>query len=107
VAEALRDCYALRRIIVIGDHKAPSPRADLEIVPWEKAQQEWPGIMPHRAIDSDVAAILYTSGSTGKPKGVVLSHRNIVAGARALLSICSLAIAIGFWQCCRSRSTMA
>ena len=35
-------------------------------------------------IDSDMAAILYTSGSTGKPKGVVLSHRNIVAGAKSV-----------------------
>jgi len=31
-----------------------------------------------------MAAILYTSGSTGKPKGVVLSHRNMVAGARSV-----------------------
>jgi acyl-CoA ligase (AMP-forming) (exosortase A-associated) len=31
-----------------------------------------------------MAAILYTSGSTGKPKGVVLSHRNMVAGAKSV-----------------------
>jgi acyl-CoA ligase (AMP-forming) (exosortase A-associated) len=35
-------------------------------------------------IDTDMAAILYTSGSTGKPKGVVLSHRNMVAGAKSV-----------------------
>ena len=34
------------------------------------------------AVDLDMAAILYTSGSTGKPKGVVLSHRNLIVGAR-------------------------
>ncbi len=28
------------------------------------------------------AAILYTSGSTGRPKGILLSHRNLLAGAR-------------------------
>jgi acyl-CoA ligase (AMP-forming) (exosortase A-associated) len=38
----------------------------------------------HRVIDVDMAAILYTSGSTGKPKGVVLSHRNLMAGAKSV-----------------------
>ena len=37
-------------------------------------------------IDVDVAAIFYTSGSTGKPKGVVLTHRNLVVGARSVSS---------------------
>ena len=40
----------------------------------------------HRVIDVDMVAILYTSGSTGKPKGVVLSHRNMVAGAKSVAS---------------------
>jgi len=39
---------------------------------------------PHRLIDTDIAAILYTSGSTGKPKGVVLSHKNMMTGARSV-----------------------
>ena len=28
------------------------------------------------------AAILYTSGSTGRPKGILISHENLIAGAR-------------------------
>lgn len=40
----------------------------------------------HRCIDSDVAALFYTSGSTGRAKGVVLTHRNLVAGARTVSS---------------------
>ena len=35
-----------------------------------------------RGMEKDLAAILYTSGSTGRPKGVMLSHANIIAGAR-------------------------
>jgi acyl-CoA synthetase (AMP-forming)/AMP-acid ligase II len=39
---------------------------------------------PVARLDTDLAAIIYTSGSTGKPKGVMLSHRNILAGARSV-----------------------
>lgn len=64
----LQGCEALREVVV-----ASSPfKGD--------------GILSHRVIDSDIAAILYTSGSTGRPKGVVLSHRNLVAGARSVAS---------------------
>ncbi|WP_340679015.1 acyl-CoA ligase (AMP-forming), exosortase A system-associated [Paraglaciecola sp.] len=38
----------------------------------------------HHSIDTDIAAIFYTSGSTGNAKGVVLSHRNLVQGAKSV-----------------------
>lgn len=34
----------------------------------------------------DVADILFTSGSTGRPKGVMLTHRNIAAATRNIIS---------------------
>lgn len=41
-------------------------------------------IINNEIIDSDIAAIFYTSGSTGNAKGVVLSHRNLVMGAKSI-----------------------
>ncbi|WP_232493983.1 AMP-binding protein [Novosphingobium kaempferiae] len=45
---------------------------------------EAPGAAPAARADEDLAAIIYTSGSTGRPKGVMLSHANIVSGARSV-----------------------
>lgn len=36
------------------------------------------------AESTGLAAILYTSGSTGQPKGIMLSHTNIVLGAKSV-----------------------
>jgi len=64
------------------DYAAASPR--LRVFDWAEVLSSQG--KPHRVIDADMTAILYTSGSTGKPKGVVLSHRNMVAGAKSVAS---------------------
>jgi acyl-CoA synthetase (AMP-forming)/AMP-acid ligase II len=38
----------------------------------------------------NLASIIFTSGSTGKPKGVMLSHGNIVANTRSIVSYLEL-----------------
>ena len=104
VAHVLRDCNA--RMLVVSDDRYALLRAALEECPdlrhativgripdqtaatpatlsWDALLASGKRVLPRR-IDVDMAAILYTSGSTGRPKGVVLSHRNMVAGAKSV-----------------------
>jgi acyl-CoA ligase (AMP-forming) (exosortase A-associated) len=89
LAPALAHCPDLRTVLATGLKEATALPAGIELAGWEQALDAaaaLPADVPPRRIDADVAAILYTSGSTGKPKGVVLSHRNLVAGARSVAS---------------------
>ncbi|NRF66533.1 acyl-CoA ligase (AMP-forming), exosortase A system-associated [Aquincola sp. S2] len=78
--EHLAHCPALQHVVATEAPAGASPRP---VTLWSEllAAPRQPG---HRIIDSDITSILYTSGSTGKPKGVVLSHRNMVIGAKSV-----------------------
>ncbi len=78
----LAACSDLRSVFIVDDVDGLDNRSNHYVLLDWKSEQEAHG--PHRVIDTDMAAILYTSGSTGKPKGVVLSHRNMVAGAKSV-----------------------
>jgi acyl-CoA ligase (AMP-forming) (exosortase A-associated) len=81
--EELLRCPELRHVVLTGD-AAPAAET-LTLTPWTDFTAA-PARALHRVIDVDMLAILYTSGSTGRPKGVVLSHRNMVAGAKSVAS---------------------
>ena len=83
--ETLAACHDLRRVIVIGKLPAEREHLPFALESWSETLAG-PRGEPHRVIDTDVVSILYTSGSTGRPKGVVLSHRNMVAGAKSVAS---------------------
>ena len=84
--DELKQCPTVSTVVVTG--AAPEALAQA----WPGRCVAWSVFMAggsapwHRRIDTDMLAILYTSGSTGRPKGVVLSHRNMVAGAKSVVS---------------------
>jgi acyl-CoA ligase (AMP-forming) (exosortase A-associated) len=84
LAPVLADCPDLYTIVLV-DNDPPTLTSDTQtILAWhDYLHRATAQIMP-AMIDTDMAAILYTSGSTGKPKGVVLSHRNLVTGAKSV-----------------------
>lgn len=90
--DALVECDDLRHVVLTDSAAEPAPAGGAASVGGPRNTILWrdllrgPARPGHRVIDVDMAAILYTSGSTGKPKGVVLSHRNMVAGAKSVAS---------------------
>lgn len=83
LSDVLQVCPDLRHVIVL-DTDQPLPEGVAQSVfSWNEFIAA-PQKAGHRVIDTDMLGILYTSGSTGKPKGVVLSHRNMVAGAKSV-----------------------
>jgi acyl-CoA ligase (AMP-forming) (exosortase A-associated) len=82
--DVLMTCGDLQHVVLTQPAVAP-PSGTVAVTDWASllAGAPAPG---HRVVDTDMAAILYTSGSTGRPKGVVLSHRNMVAGAKSVAS---------------------
>jgi len=86
VQSLLNDCPELRHVIVTGDVPSHSGQATFSVHRWSDVLGAEGRTASQRAIDNDIVAILYTSGSTGRPKGVVLSHRNMVVGAKSVAS---------------------
>ncbi len=85
LAGELRSCADLRHLILASDDE-PAPASHFAAHRWHDLMADPGKLNPHRVIDTDMVSIFYTSGSTGRPKGVILSHRNMVTGAKSVAS---------------------
>jgi acyl-CoA ligase (AMP-forming) (exosortase A-associated) len=88
LAPVLAECTSLRHVVLTDSDTVAAVPAGVALHSWADWLAATSDAVPagHRVIDTDMVAILYTSGSTGRPKGVVLSHRNMVSGAKSVAS---------------------
>ncbi len=82
LTEVLGQCHDLRHVVLVDADPLP-PGGTFHPHRWAALLDATP-TAGHHTIDTDMVSILYTSGSTGRPKGVVLSHRNMVMGAKSV-----------------------
>ncbi|MGE0859495.1 MAG: acyl-CoA ligase (AMP-forming), exosortase A system-associated [Gammaproteobacteria bacterium] len=86
LTETLPACRNLHHVL-LADAPPAEAVAGVPVSAWTPlGAASPPAVDLPRRVDNDMAAILYTSGSTGRPKGVIISHRNIVDGARSVSS---------------------
>lgn len=79
----------LKCLVVSGTIPEWTKDLNLTVLPFENALNSRRDTVQHEGspcIGADLAALLYTSGSTGKPKGVMVSHDNLIAGAKIVTS---------------------
>jgi acyl-CoA ligase (AMP-forming) (exosortase A-associated) len=82
---ALGYCVELQTVILIDGVEGKDKAMHVQrLIPWDELIANPDSTERHRVIDSDMVSLIYTSGSTGDPKGVILSHRNVVSGAKSV-----------------------
>lgn len=89
---ALDGLPALQHVLL--DRPLEGPPSSLASVRVRTLPEVWAAahgeVQPPNRVETDLASLVYTSGVTGRPKGVMLSHRNLVTNARAVVQYLEL-----------------
>ncbi len=90
-SEAVRTLPDLDTLYVDDPSRIPEPPAHVRAIGLHEAaaaESAEPPDLP--LVDLDLASIIYTSGSTGRPRGATLSHLNLVANTRSIVTYLEL-----------------
>ena len=87
-AEVIGRLPAVERVWLIEGTPAASTAQPLDALPAEGTAVTDAQLQQHRAARgaSDLATVIYTSGTTGRPKGCELTHGNLLADVRNVVS---------------------
>ncbi len=82
--DVLTECPDLHTVMMTDRPGSESAGTGPNLLGWDEFLAGGASLVQPEVIDRDPVAIFYTSGSTGNAKGVILTHRNMVAGARSV-----------------------
>lgn len=88
--EAREKLPKLRAIVLLDESAANTADLPWQMITSTEVVQQPDSALNLLQIDLNLASIIYTSGSTGDPRGAVLSHLNIVANTRSIVSYLGL-----------------
>jgi acyl-CoA synthetase (AMP-forming)/AMP-acid ligase II len=82
------------RFLLVEMDTSPEQHPQVEIVSLGQVLRRDTKVLkfPWEGNDNDLAQIIYTSGTTGKPKGIMLTHRNLMANTRSIVTYLHLTV---------------